>query len=196
MNSIAMHKRPLDGSPHCGDACSVWHKENKIYLCMVDGLGHGAEAEEAAMAALAFVGANLGVRPKRLFAECDESLRVTRGVAMGLAVVDLAKNEVSFAGIGNTRALMSGLKQFRFSSDYGIVGAGYRRLVVETVPIFAGDLLVLSTDGVSERMVIPPWTGSAGASLKELAVQTLDEWSDGADDAAVLIYRHVAGGTP
>jgi len=146
---IGIAKRPLE-EPHCGDQAGWWARHGATLLCMVDGLGHGRGAEHVAMAALKFVGRHRHEPLRDIVALCDEALRDTRGVAMGLAVVDPRAGALTYAAIGNIRALVVGERNTRLSSNYGIVGGGYRRLTPETVSLAGDELVILATDGVRE----------------------------------------------
>lgn len=122
---VAIVKRPLV-EPHCGDQAGYWESDGKTVLCIIDGLGHGEGGEHATLAALDFVGHHHHEPLLDVFATCDKGLRHTRGVAMGIAVIDRAAEMLTYAGIGNTRAVISGngKRNVNLSSNYGIVGGG------------------------------------------------------------------------
>jgi len=116
---VTIAKRAFPGDPqHCGDECAYWHSGGKTTLCVVDGLGHGEQAQRAAQAAVDYVAHHLAQPLVDIFAGCDLALRRTRGVAMGIAVIivgggkDEDENEnkdagtLTYAGIGNTRAMI------------------------------------------------------------------------------------------
>ncbi len=190
---IAIVKRPLL-EPHCGDQAGCWESGGKTVLCIIDGLGHGKAAEEAALAALDFVGHHHHEPLLEVFAACDEALRHTRGVAMGIAVIDEAAGMLTYAGIGNTRAVVSGngKRNMNLSSNYGIVGAGYRRLVSESVALAPGDMVLLYTDGFPEIIDLSAYDDGIKADVGRLAETILEDWRRGADDAGILIFRREA----
>jgi len=196
--SVGIAKQPMDDAPHCGDQCGYWRCGKKTILCVVDGLGHGAHAEKAAQAAIDHVASQLTRPLPEIFAGCDAALRHTRGAAMGLAVVDPVGKTVTYAGIGNTRALVvrePSRKLFeketaQFVSDYGIVGGGYKKLNPETLPLGPGDLLILLTDGLTESVKMAGYDEALRCDVKRLAEAILQDWCRGADDAAVLVFRN------
>ena len=188
---IAIEKQALAGESCCGDDAGWWESDGRITLCLADGLGHGREAEAAARAALAYVGGHLAAPLDQLFAGCDEALRGTRGVAMAMAVIDFDPGRLAFAGIGNVRAMVVGPTTVRMASDFGIVGAGYRRLRLETMHLETGSLVVLASDGLSERMDLTGTPPDLRQDPRRLARNLLAEWSvKSPDDAAVLVYLH------
>ncbi|MCP5127377.1 MAG: hypothetical protein H6973_17540 [Gammaproteobacteria bacterium] len=86
---IGIVTRPIPGETLCGDVCAWWEQDHRIYLSLADGLGHGKFANEAAQAAMASAQRQpASTSLPDIIAQCDEDLRSTRGVAMGLAMVD------------------------------------------------------------------------------------------------------------
>jgi len=186
---VAVAKRAFEDSPHCGDDCAYWQSGCRATLCVVDGLGHGKGAERVAKAALDYAARHLSESLPDLFAGCDQALRGTRGVTMGIAIVDECAGTLTYAGIGNTRITIIGEKTICLHSSYGIVGGGYKRLSPKTVPLIPGDLVILSTDGVAETVDLSGYDKALRADVRWLAEKILEDWCRETDDAAVLVYR-------
>ena len=186
---IAIAKRALAGDPHCGDECGWWRIGGRTVLCVVDGLGHGEHAEAAAKAAVDYVSRHTADSLAEIFAGCDQALRDTRGAVMGLAVVDEEKGTLTYAGIGNARAVVIGEKTSKIMSSYGIVGGGYKVLTLETVPFSPGDVVILHTDGVAEMSDISGYADTAPEDVQGLAERILRYRGLESDDAAILVCR-------
>jgi len=103
---VAVAKSSFLNDPHCGDQAGHWQTGPKTTLCVADGIGHGEDAERAARAAMDYVAEHLEDPLPALFAGCDRAIRHTRGVAMGVAVIDKEAGTLTYAGVGNTRALI------------------------------------------------------------------------------------------
>jgi phosphoserine phosphatase RsbX len=190
---IASAKRSFMNDPHCGDTCGHTEWDDKIVLYMIDGLGHGKNAEVAAIAAEEYVLENLDTPLKELFQGCNKAISHTRGVALGIAIVDPAEDNLTFAGINNTRirVLKAQKRQsFQMTSDTGIVGGGFRMLVPSTVDFGPGDTALMFTDGVSERMDVSQYRDAHRADLDKWAETILDDWERTNDDRTVLICRN------
>jgi serine phosphatase RsbU (regulator of sigma subunit) len=185
---IATIKHALDNAPYCGDECGYWEDGTKTTLCIIDGLGHGEDAEIAAKAAVNYIACHLSESLQEIFAGCDSELRGTRGAAMGIAVIDEEKDELTYAGIGNTRAIVVNSKTFHLDSDYGIIGGGFKTLTPETLAIGKGALVIMFTDGVEELVDLSRYDLLAG-DVHELAEVILRDWRIERDDAAVMVYR-------
>jgi len=186
---IAIVKRPLE-EPHCGDQAGCWEHSSKTVLCMIDGLGHGKGAERAAMKALDFLERHHHEPLLEVFATCDKALSDTRGVAMGIAVADPDAGRLTYAGIGNTRAMVVGQETTRLSSHYGIVGGGYRTLKTETVPLTPGDLVIMYTDGIEGLIDLSDYDETLRVEVGRLAETIVEDWCRETDDAAVLVFRN------
>lgn len=187
---IAVAARALDNDRYCGDIGRYWLDRDRITLCAVDGLGHGQGAETAAKAALEYVGRNRCQPMESLFAGCDQALRDTRGVAMAVAVIDPAQRHLTYAGIGNIRTLIAGAAVTRLTGDNGIVGAGYRNLLIQTLAIAPDDLIVLFSDGLPEMIELSNYGEDLRADAERLAHVLLRDWATGKDDALVLVCRN------
>jgi serine/threonine protein phosphatase PrpC len=194
--NAAIEKRGLAGESCCGDDAGAWEAEGKVVLCLADGLGHGREAERAAREAVGYVGSHLAVPMRELFDGCNAALRDTRGAAMAVAVVDRHRSTLSFAGVGNVRGLATGTPTTRLTCDFGTLGAGFRRLAVETVHLETGSLVILASDGLSERFEVSAYDEAVRRSPRALATRLLSDWTARPpDDAAVLVYLHDGRGT-
>ena len=101
----AAKSRPRPGENVCGDRLlAVDVNGTGALIGVLDGLGHGAEAAEAA---------NCGVEVLRnarsepldvLVQRCHRALSGTRGAAMTLARIDFRTDTLSWVGIGNVAA--------------------------------------------------------------------------------------------
>lgn len=195
---IAVAKRPFPNDPHCGDECAYWQSDDKITLCVVDGLGHGQGAEKAAKAAVDYVAQHISESLSDIFAGCDRAIRHTRGGVMGIAVVDENVGMLTYAGIGNTRIIIarphssrSGLEEvIRLPNRPGVVGGGCRSVLSETVPLDIGDLVILCTDGIPSEIDLTGYGGGLRTDVQQLAQRIIQDWGRTRDDVAVLVYRN------
>lgn len=187
--STGIAMRALGDAPHCGDLCAYWSDGSKITLCIADGLGHGKEAAAAAAAAVGYVGDHRQEPLQAVFEGCNKAIAGTRGVAMGIAVMDLPDGRLSYSAIGNTRGMVYGKKNTWLNGDYGIVGAGYRRLAPEDHVVDPDALVVLWTDGIPEALDLSGCGPDILADPQLLAEHLVADRALGTDDAAVLVFR-------
>ena len=93
---------PVAGETESGDGWAVQAQGERTYFLAVDGLGHGPQAAEAAQAAMRVFRERAGRDEAQVLLETiHTALRSTRGAAAAVAVVDAARQELVYAGIGN-----------------------------------------------------------------------------------------------
>ncbi len=179
----------LNNAPHCGDAGAHWRFGNHILLCLVDGLGHGKYAEQAAQAAINHVAYQRREPIREIFSSCNETIRNTRGVAMGLVLINVKNGELIHGGIGNIRALVVKEETTHLGSDFGIVGGGYRSLSPDQLILERGDYVIMTTDGLVEIIDLNASKILDENSFEMVADKILRRWSHDRDDAGVLVYQ-------
>jgi negative regulator of sigma-B (phosphoserine phosphatase) len=161
---------------------------------VLDGLGHGAGASEAASRGVDVLRGSRMEPLDVLIRICHRAMAETRGAAITLARVDLDADAISWIGIGNVTAMLvakgpSGV-HVRASAllSGGIVG--YRMpetLLTQNISVVPGDLLVIASDGIAEDH-LDSIDFSAPATV--IAEAILHKHGKDSDDALVLAARH------
>ncbi|MGB7129891.1 MAG: anti-sigma regulatory factor [Candidatus Sulfotelmatobacter sp.] len=95
---------PIKGEDVCGDGWGVKKTADSILFMVVDGLGHGILAAEAAREAERIFALAGSDSPTPILQDSHDSLKKTRGAAMAVAALQLDRQLVSFAGVGNIGA--------------------------------------------------------------------------------------------
>jgi len=187
---VGIAKQALHCATHNGDQCGYWRVNDKIILCIADGLGHGEQAEIAALAAIGCVAINVDRSISEIFEFANEKIRRTRGVAMAIVVIDELSGCLEYAAVGNIRGLLQRRqKMLRLSNGYGIIGAGYKNLIIENHVIESGDLIILVTDGIREMISLEKYESDLLGDVHKLSQQILRDWRHSRDDAAVLVFK-------
>lgn len=187
--------RPLPSEYTSGDrGIAVDIDGGAALFGVVDGLGHGPDAAVAALRAVEAVTRASSQRLEVLIQLCHRLLEGTRGVAMTLARVDFATNTLTWTGVGNVAAdLVAKVpagSHIRSSVRLTAGIVGYRIPEIrpaQVVTMRAGDLLLISTDGVAEgRLEHIDFAAPAAAIAEEI----LGKHAKDSDDAMVLAARH------
>ncbi|GJO94893.1 stage II sporulation protein E [Mycobacterium marinum] len=187
--------RPRPGEHALGDQpIAVETEDDSALFGVMDGLGHGPAAESAALRAVEVVKNARDERLEVLIQLCHRVLTGSRGVAMTLARIDLPSGKLVWTGVGNVSAnlvakAVSGV-QVRSSVRLtpGIVGYRIPEITpAKMVPMRAGDLLVIASDGVAEDYLDHI---DFAASAPVIAEQILVKHAKENDDALVLAARH------
>jgi negative regulator of sigma-B (phosphoserine phosphatase) len=159
--------------------------------CVIDGLGHGPEAADAAELCADVVRANAEAAAQDLMQACHEALLDTRGAVMTAAWFDLERSMLSWAGVGNVdaRLVRSGpeLREEVALVFGGVLGYRMPRVRPATMALGRGDLLVMITDGI-DAAISPAL--AAGGPAQALARRILDTHGKGSDDALAVVIRY------
>jgi negative regulator of sigma-B (phosphoserine phosphatase) len=183
----------LDGQSSSGDRCVVKPFPAGALVAVVDGLGHGEEAAEAAARAVHTLERNAEESVIALVKRCHEELRGTRGAVMSLASFSARDSTVTWMSVGNVdgRLLRRGDRRREAKESLllrgGVVGVQLPPLGAAVLPIATGDTLILATDGIHrefDRAVNPV------DSPQNVADCILAEHRRATDDALVLVVRY------
>ena len=185
--AISAASRPHSDERINGDAWAVHRHRTTWRIAVIDGLGHGPLAAEAAREAVRVLDANPTAAPTNALHACHAALAGTRGAAISIAALDLAAGRLTYAGIGNVEAhLWQGGRTHRPITYRGIVGSAMRIVRSFDLALDGDWLLVLHTDGLSARLELPA-PESARTDLQAVADDRLARWSRPSDDATVVV---------
>jgi len=183
---------PVDGETSCGDGWAVVQTAERAVILLVDGLGHGASAAEAADVAIASFRTLVSRSPREIVTAMHEALRATRGAALAVADVTVTADGamLRFCGVGNTVAtLVSEGAPRRLPSMNGTAGLQVRSMQEFTEPWAAGTMLVMHTDGITTRWRSDAYRGILVRDPAILAAALQRDHARGRDDATVLVLR-------
>jgi len=182
--------RPKSGRNISGDAYLIKEEEEATLICLVDGLGSGEGAAEAAQAAIRCVKVNSTLPLSDIMAKCHQALKGTRGAVVALMHISFAESTLTFVGVGNISIHVRSTALIKPISRNGIVGYRLPRLREFTYPYTPGDLFVLHTDGISNRFTLDSavWMKEA-QDVQILADEIARNFGKKNDDVTILIAR-------
>jgi hypothetical protein len=181
---------PLHTEVVSGDGWAMRVGEDAVAAMMVDGLGHGPQAHDAAVAGTNAWLAEAQADPVTAMAAMDAGMRGTRGGAVAVARYDRTSDTLSFAGVGNIAGSLHDLEASRgLASHPGIVGMQGRRSRPFEFSPARGRLLILHSDGLQSRWNLRDYPGLAVRHPAVVTALLHRDFSRGRDDAAVLAIR-------
>ncbi|MFI9503048.1 SpoIIE family protein phosphatase [Nocardia sp. NPDC052566] len=193
----AVAGRALPGQRVSGDRCVVLDAGGgAVLFAVLDGLGHGAPAADAADRAAQVLAENRAEPLDVLMVLCHRAMADTRGAAVSLALFGQG-DAVRWLGVGNveSRVLTVGPVGLTVRATVLLTGGivGYRlpqNLQPQTVAVRPGDLLLMSTDGIVAQSADGI---DLSKSTAEITADILARHAKDTDDALVLAARHRGG---
>ena len=184
--------QPLPGEAECGDLHVVEPFERGGMVALIDALGHGHDAAQAARVAAQALAAYSREDPVALVQRCHAALRGTRGAAISVGAIDTIRGTLTWIGVGNVSGLLvstgpGGATRLRELMRFGgVVGDRLPDLTPSVLPVATGDMLILTTDGIADytQTSLPP-----RGEPQPLADRILARYAKHTDDAAVLVAR-------
>ncbi|WP_439678535.1 ATP-binding protein [Embleya sp. MST-111070] len=189
-DEVAGLTRPISGETVCGDAYAVRVDEGTTTVMLCDGLGHGPMAARASdVAVQAFEAAPPG-RPDAYADHLHRAMSGTRGGALSVAQLDAAGGVVRFCGIGNVSGtILSDGPRRGMVSLPGIAGQHARTRRVFEYDLPAGAMVVLHSDGLTERGRAADAPGLTSHTPLVVAATLLRDAGTRSDDACVVAVR-------
>jgi anti-sigma regulatory factor (Ser/Thr protein kinase) len=182
--------RPIDGEEVCGDAYSARTVSGRQQILLCDGLGHGPLAAVAAQAVVTAFHAAPATGPRGVLDHIHRRTPHTRGAVAGIAELDPQHGVVRFAGIGNVAAtVVTDDSRRAMVSLPGIVGHQLRDIREFDYPMPADALVVLHSDGLTDRWTLANYPGISTHTPVVIAATLLRDAGRRRDDAAVLVAR-------
>ena len=173
-----------------GDSYVISHiNSNQTIVAVIDGLGHGNEANFASQIAKEQIIQKSQLPLNELLTRIHSALKSTRGCVIAIAKIDTENNKLSFSGIGNIESfILSGSKRKSLISFGGIMGHNMRTPRIYEEAFSAGDKLVMFSDGITSRWKFEDidWKEHP----QKISDLLITKHARNNDDATVLIISH------
>jgi hypothetical protein len=182
---------PIKGEDICGDGWGVRKSSDSMMLMVVDGLGHGILASEAAREAERIFAVTRSDSPTPILQDSHDALKKTRGAAMAIASLDVERRLVSFAGVGNIGSSIVTPSSGRgMASHNGTVGHQLHRIQEFTFPWNADSLLVMHSDGLKSSWDLKLYPGIWSKHPALIAGLLYRDFTRERDDVTVLVAKN------
>lgn len=160
-SAVGVISIPVHGETTCGDSFYIKIDSARSLYMVVDGLGHGQGATEAAQEAVLTVEKYAHEPLTEILSRAHDALKRTRGAAMSLAAVDHNRRIISYAGVGNISAsIITGANTRSLVSQNGTLGAILPRVLQEYVaPIEESSSILMYSDGLTTRVNTASYPG-------------------------------------
>ena len=182
--------RPCAGEQVSGDAVVIQALDDGLFVALVDVLGHGPKAHELTLVIQAYLkryaSADVGV----VISGLHQYLQGSRGAAAGLCALNSETGCIVYTGIGNTVLRRFGSADTRLVSQDGVLGQNMRTPHCQALKLEADDLLLLYSDGVSDRFTLDDYPGLLLQEPSRGSSNIIARYGKGYDDAACIAIRY------
>jgi phosphoserine phosphatase RsbX len=177
-----------EGEHWCGDAVVCRNEGDVQLLAVVDGLGHGPAAAEAASRAVSYLEQTDCTRDiEQLVQGLHDGLGGSRGAAA--LVCTVRDGRLTACGVGNVQLRSMG-GEVPVVLTAGILGVRLRPLRTFAATLREGQRIVVHTDGISSRFDLAEMRHLPADQACDAIMQ---EHRHSHDDATVLVADSPAG---
>jgi anti-sigma regulatory factor (Ser/Thr protein kinase) len=181
---------PVASERACGDAFATAHSSSRSVFMVVDGLGHGPGAAEAAMTALEAFETYRGDSPAEIIHRLHVAMKSTRGAAVAVAEIKHDRGVVIYCGVGNVVGIVlmpEGHLARSMVSHAGIVGHQMPVVAEFTYPWSPKASLVMHSDGLDTHWNLNSYPGLLNKDPALIAAVLYRDQNRTRDDATVLV---------
>lgn len=187
---VGVWSRCRVGEDANGDAYFIAEHAGSVLLAVIDGLGHGRGAREAAQTAVDSLSEWRGEPLDEVILSAHDALRATRGAVIGAVVVEREEGAFYYAGVGNVEArVFNSPDAVRPIPVNGTLGARLSTLRVWPHRWSEGTTIVLASDGISATWDASSYPGLISKSPQLIAGVVLRDYGRDSDDATILVAR-------
>jgi anti-sigma regulatory factor (Ser/Thr protein kinase) len=180
----------MRGETVSGDCWRLALQPTQSAAVVMDGLGHGEHAAEAAQAGASAFSESPFDLPEMVIERVHARLHGSRGAA-GACLQRSTDGRLRFVGIGNISARACGpLGSQGMASHTGILGVQARRLQQFEYDGRQHPLLVMHSDGVAARWDLNHYEGLRGRHPAVIAAVLYRDHRRERDDATILVVAH------
>ncbi|HTJ47209.1 MAG TPA: SpoIIE family protein phosphatase [Kofleriaceae bacterium] len=192
-SEVAIMSRPCSGESVIGDDATFVRSPDGLIVAVIDGVGHGGPAHDAALRAAAELRARADRSPDEILAAIDTALVSTRGVVMSIARIDHDRHEITHAAAGNVTARVAR----RDGSVHAFGGVSRtlgtrqpaRKISVERTGAHELAALVLYSDGITSGIDLTAQRELLRSPPLVIAHQLIARHARSNDDVTVLVAR-------
>jgi anti-sigma regulatory factor (Ser/Thr protein kinase) len=190
MLQIAGMAVPYPGERSCGDGWYCHNMPERTLAILIDGLGHGFGAAEAAQEAIATFKQRVQSGPGQILGYIHDALRKTRGAVAAIAEIRPKDKVIVYAGVGNISGVVLDEGQRRsLVSHNGTLGATVSRIQEFTSEWSSNSILILHSDGLQSKWDLTPYAGLMSRHPAVIGGALLRDFRRQRDDASVVVVK-------
>ncbi|HUB02784.1 MAG TPA: ATP-binding SpoIIE family protein phosphatase [Terriglobales bacterium] len=189
--SLGVVSLAMRGELVCGDGWGTRATRDRSFFMVVDGLGHGTFASDAAREAERVLAHSHATSAANILRDCHDALKKTRGAAAAVAGISRESGTLTYAGIGNiSAAVIDGQSRRGIANHNGTLGHQMHKLQEFTVPWNHDSILIMHSDGLGSKWDLNHYPGLAGKHPSIIAAMLYRDFYRERDDVTVVIAKN------
>jgi anti-sigma regulatory factor (Ser/Thr protein kinase) len=183
---------PYPGERVCGDGWACACFADRTLVLLVDGLGHGLGAFEAAQDAIATFRLHTDKSPGAILGYVHDALRKARGAVAAVAEIRPGTGKLVYAGVGNiSGVLLQGPTSRGLMSHNGTLGVAAPRIQELHFDWPTNGILILHSDGVQTRWDLATYAGLVSRHPAVIGGILFRDFRRERDDASIVVIKGV-----
>lgn len=185
--AVGAASRPRSPGHPNGDAFVIKRWADNVLVGVIDGVGHGRPAHDAATTAKQYVEAHFDQSLASIFRGIERACTGTRGVVLALARFDWGGETLTFASVGNVSYTVAARDSPRLRTRRGVLGSDAPDPMITENQWKPGYDMALYSDGLRSSWSWDDIDRSSDESASTLARHLLTELGKEDDDATVVV---------
>jgi anti-sigma regulatory factor (Ser/Thr protein kinase) len=184
---------PYPGERLCGDGWAYHKGPTRSSILLVDGLGHGRPAAEAAEEAVQAFHRHVERAPGEILSYVHDGLKKTRGGVAAVAEIRPAEKVLTYAAVGNTAATVLSKGSSRsLVSHSGTLGVASPRIQEFRMEWPQDAILIMHSDGLTSHWDLSTYSGLLSRHAAIIGGALFRDYRRLRDDASVVVVKAAA----
>jgi anti-sigma regulatory factor (Ser/Thr protein kinase)/serine/threonine protein phosphatase PrpC len=189
--SLGVVSQAVRGESVCGDGWGVRATQDQSFFMVVDGLGHGEFAAEAAREAERVLEDTDATSAANILRDCHDALKKTRGAAGAIAGISRDHGTLTYAGVGNISAtIVEGQNRRGMASHNGTLGHQIHKIQEFTAPWNEDSFLIMHSDGLGTKWDLNKYMGLTSKHPSIIAAMLYQDFQRERDDVTVMVAKN------
>jgi anti-sigma regulatory factor (Ser/Thr protein kinase) len=184
---------PYPGERVCGDAWMYHQTTEKTVILLVDGLGHGPHAAEAANEAVETFRKWAEQPPREILSRIHDASKKTRGAVAATAEIRPHEKTLTYAAVGNIAAsIVTNQGSRSLVSHSGTLGVASPRIQEFRERWSPDAILIMHSDGLQTRWDLSSYSGLVSRHPALIGAALFRDFRRQRDDASVVVVKAAA----
>jgi len=181
---------PYPGERFCGDAWTYHQTTERTLILLVDGLGHGPYAAEAADEAVETFHKWAERPPNEILSRIHDSSKKTRGAVAAVAEIRPQEKSLTYEAVGNIAAsIVTNQGSRSLVSHSGTLGVASPRIQEFKERWGSDSILIMHSDGLQTRWDLSSYSGLVSRHPALIGAALFRDFRRQRDDASVVVVK-------